>query len=103
VTIAAFAVAAALSLWASAPFAKGGKDPGWVCIDEVAGTLLALIGLTGFPWIAALLVARAADIWKVLPGVGEAERLPGAVGVTMDDLVAGAYGLAVGGALTALL
>ena len=103
VMIVAVVVATVLSLWSAAPFAAGGKDPGWVCIDEVAGTLLALIGLSGIPWVAAWVVARAADIWKVLPGVGAAERLPGAVGVTMDDLVAGGYGLAAGWLLTLVL
>jgi len=84
-----------LSLWSAAPFAADG-DPGWICIDEVAGTLIAVIGLTGWPWLVAIVVARAADIFKVLPGVGPAERLPGAVGITMDDVVAGLYGLGAG-------
>jgi hypothetical protein len=48
-------------------------------------------------------VARLADIFKVLPGVAAAERLPGAVGVTFDDVLAGGYGLAVGWLLVALL
>lgn len=90
------AVAIAASLWSARPFAMGGKDPGWVCMDETAGTLVALVGLTGWPWLAALVVVRLADIFKVLPGVGAAERLPGAVGVTADDVVAGLYGLGVG-------
>jgi phosphatidylglycerophosphatase A len=93
-----------LSLWAAAPFAVGGEDPGWVCIDEAAGTMVALVGLGGLPWLVALAVARTADIFKVLPGVKAAEdRLPGAIGVTADDLVAGLYGLGVGWALTAVL
>ena len=92
-------VAVAVSLWAAAPFADG--DPGWVAIDEVAGTLVAFIGLTGWPWLVALVVARAGDITKVPPGVAAAERLPGALGITADDVVAGAYGLALGLALTA--
>jgi len=50
-----------------------------------------------------VVVARLADIFKVLPGVPQAERLPGAVGITMDDVVAGAYGLAAGWALTWML
>jgi phosphatidylglycerophosphatase A len=99
-TAAAAAVALAASMWSARPFAVEG-DPGWVCIDETAGTLVALIGLTGWPWVAAVLVARAADIWKVLPGVKRAERLPGAAGITADDVVAGLYGLAIGWALTA--
>jgi phosphatidylglycerophosphatase A len=85
-----------LSLWAAAPFAAGGNDPNWVVIDEVAGTLTALIGLSGVPWLVALVVARLGDIYKVLPGVAAAERLPGAVGVTADDVLAGMYALVVG-------
>ena len=92
----AFLVALGLSLWSAAPFAAGHEDPGWVIIDEIAGTQLALIGLTGWPWLVALAVSRAADIFKVLPGVRQAEELPGALGVTMDDVVAGAYGLGAG-------
>ena len=91
-------VAIVLSAWAAAPFAEG--DPGWVCVDETAGTLIAVIGLGGWPWLLAVLVARAADIVKVLPGVRRAEELPGAVGVTADDAAAGLYGLAVGWAAT---
>lgn len=101
VGLSAAAAATGLSLWSAAPFAAGGEDPGWVCMDETAGTLLALIGLGGVPWVVAVLVARVFDIVKVAPGVRAAERLPGAVGVTADDLVAGLYGLAAGWALTA--
>lgn len=91
-----------LSLWAPAPFLADDHDPGWVVIDEMAGTMVALTGLRGWPWVAALVVFRVADIFKQVPGVGQAERLRGAVGVTADDLVAGGYGLAAGWALTAL-
>jgi phosphatidylglycerophosphatase A len=101
VAIAA-AVATGLSLWSAAPFAGNGRDPGWVCMDETAGTLIALIGLGGVPWVVAVLVARTFDIVKVAPGVRRAESLPGAVGVTADDVVAGLYGLATGWILTAV-
>jgi phosphatidylglycerophosphatase A len=103
IDLAAAVVAIGLSLWASAPFAENDADPNWVVIDEVAGTLVALIGLTGVPWLVALVVARLGDIFKVLPGVPQAERLPGAVGITADDVVAGLYGLAVGWILTGLI
>jgi phosphatidylglycerophosphatase A len=99
--LVAAAAAIALSLWSAAPFAAGGKDPGWICIDETAGTLVALIGLGGVPWVAAVLVARTFDIVKIAPGVRRAESLPAAVGVTADDVVAGLYGLATGWILTA--
>jgi len=95
-TLGIAATLTVLSLWASAPFAGDGQDPGWVCIDEVAGTLVALVGLGGIPWVVALAVARLADIFKVLPGVRAAERLHGAVGITADDIVAGLYGLGAG-------
>ncbi len=100
VHLAAIAVAIALSLWAPIPFLETDGDPGWVAIDEVAGALIALTGLAGVPWLVAWLIFRAADIWKVLPGVPQAERLPGAIGVTGDDVVAGLYGLAAGTLLT---
>jgi phosphatidylglycerophosphatase A len=97
--MAAAATAIGLSLWSATPFAQGRLDPGWVCMDETAGTLVALVGLSGRPWLAALVLARTADIWKVLPGVRRAERLPGSLGVTADDIAAGLYGLALGWAL----
>ncbi len=97
--LVAFLAALALSLWAGAPYNRGHEDPQWVCIDEVAGTLVALIGLTGWPWLAALVVARLGDIYKVLPGVYRAEALRDGIGITADDVVAGLYGLAVGWAL----
>jgi phosphatidylglycerophosphatase A len=97
------AVATAASLWSAAPFAEN-ADPGWVCMDETAGTLIALVGLSSWwPWVAALVVARAADISKVLPGIKAAERLPGSIGVTADDTIAGLYGLATGWLLTGVL
>lgn len=92
------------SLIAVRPFASQEGDPGWVVIDEAAGTFMATMGL-GVP--AALVgwaVFRAADIWKrAFPGVAPAERLPGSVGVTVDDLLAGMYGLAAGWAVQGLL
>ena len=96
-------LAVTLSLWAAAPFAKGNADPNWVVIDEVAGTLVAFIGLQGLGWMVALVVARLGDIFKVLPGVRQAERLPGAIGVTADDVVAGLYGLLAGWIVTGLI
>ena len=98
-----FAIAMGLSVWASEPFSDDGADPGWIVIDEIAGTLVALIGLTGWPWLVALVVARAGDITKALPGVAAAERLHGPWGITMDDVIAGLYGLAAGWAVYAVI
>lgn len=97
--VAAAVIVIGLSLWAARPFSKEGEDPGWICVDEAAGAFICVIGLPVWPEaILAWFVFRAADIWKTAaPGVAIAERaLPGAVGVTADDVVAGLYGLAVG-------
>ena len=98
-----FAVFSGLSLWSAQPFALGDEDPGWVVIDEMAGTFVAVIGLAGWPWVVAVVIARLGDIFKVLPGVRRAESLHGSLGVTADDVIAGLYGLAAGWALTAIL
>lgn len=94
-------VAIAASMWSARPFSSEG-DPGWICMDETAGTLIAMIGLGGIPWLVAVVVARLADIFKVLPGVAYADRIHGPIGITFDDVIAGLYGLAVGWALTGL-
>lgn len=106
---AAALVVTLVSVWAAGPFAKGDHlsapgvaatkegDPGWVVIDEAAGTLVAMIGLGFIPAVVAWFVFRAADIFKNrFPGVAQAERLRGGLGITADDLVAGLYGLAAG-------
>jgi phosphatidylglycerophosphatase A len=71
-------------------------DAGWIVIDEAAGTMVATLGLGWIAGLVALAVFRIADIFKVVPGVGRAERITGAAGIVADDLVAGLYGLAAG-------
>ncbi len=94
---------AALGLWAVARVPGGAEDPDEIVIDEIAGMMLALwplsLGLTVvgagpevFPWpgwVLGFLLFRALDIWKPWP-VSRAERVGGAWGVMLDDLVAGA-------------
>jgi phosphatidylglycerophosphatase A len=94
-----------LALWAVSGLVDSEGDAGWIVIDEAAGTFLALVGISAWPAIAvAFLVFRAADIFKHLfPGVAAAERLPGALGITADDLVAGVYGLVAGMITQALI
>jgi len=95
-----------LSVWSVGRFAESEGDAGWMVIDEAAGSFVAAIGLSFRPEaVVAFVVFRAADIFKTrFPGVAAAERsLPGAVGITADDLVAGAYGLAAGRVARAVL
>ncbi|HJS72561.1 MAG TPA: phosphatidylglycerophosphatase A [Acidimicrobiia bacterium] len=101
--LAALVVTAA-ALWSIRPFVRPEGDAGWIVVDEAAGAFVAVIGLPFWPYaLIAWIVFRAADIFKTAaPGVARAEDLPGAVGVTADDLVAGLYGLAVGHGLLAL-
>jgi phosphatidylglycerophosphatase A len=88
---------AGVAVWSASPFASDHADPGWVVVDEAAGTLFALIGASGWPAVVAWVVFRLADIFKgAFPGVAAAERLPGSIGITTDDVVAGLYGLLAG-------
>ncbi|MGG7565602.1 phosphatidylglycerophosphatase A family protein [Rhodovulum sp. DZ06] len=82
------------------------EDPQEVVIDEVAGQLIALLPLSiglwyaeadpmvffaAWPgWVGAFLAFRLFDIWKPWL-VGRADRMHGAVGVMLDDLVAGVF------------
>lgn len=69
-------------------------DPGWIVIDEWVGVWITLWGSAGDPMTVLLGLAlfRVFDILKP-PPVSWAERLPGAVGVMADDIVAGILGL----------
>jgi phosphatidylglycerophosphatase A len=101
----AAAVVFALGLWSVRPFVGSEGDAGWIVIDEAAGVFIAVIGLSFWPGaIVAWFVFRAADIFKnFAPGVAQAEHLPGALGVTADDVIAGLYGLAAGHLVAAFL
>lgn len=92
------------SLWSSRPLAAEVGDAGWIVIDEAAGAFIATIGLLGWPAVIGFVVFRIADISKrPFPGVYQADRLPGALGITLDDTVAGLYGLGLGHAFRVLV
>lgn len=70
------------------------KDPGFVVIDEVAGQMVALIGVP-LHWkylLASLILFRVFDIVKPFP-LRRLEKLPGGTGIMMDDVGAGLYAL----------
>ncbi len=96
----------ALGWWAAGAeeAATGAHDDAEIVIDEVAGLWLALWPLSAglwhggaapwvFPWpgwVGAFVAFRALDIFKPGP-IGWADRRPGATGVMLDDLIAGAF------------
>ncbi len=89
--LAGAVVVTGIGLWA-VHAARAGDDPGWVVIDEVAGQWIALLALphpSVLGAFAAFAAFRLFDITKPGP-VGWAERLPGALGVMADDVLAGA-------------
>jgi phosphatidylglycerophosphatase A len=96
--IAFWSAARAMPRWQS-------KDPQAIVIDEVAGQWLAyggwalgaaagLAGAAGAArWkslLAGFILFRLFDVLKPFP-VRAAERVPGAAGIVLDDVVAGLY------------
>jgi len=97
---------ALIGWWATAAATQGqdDHDPGEIVIDEVAGMFIALLPLSAglwhaeaapwlFPWpgwVAAFVLFRIFDITKPGP-VGWADRRNDALGVMLDDIIAGAF------------
>ncbi|WP_233256117.1 phosphatidylglycerophosphatase A family protein [Falsiroseomonas bella] len=82
--------------WAASRVLTEDEDPGWFVVDEGAGMLLALAALP-VPTLAGVALAfvlfRLLDIAKPWP-VSWADAQPGATGVMLDDLLAGAIAAA---------
>ncbi len=75
---------------------SGLEDPQFVVIDEVAGQLIAFIGVP-VSWKSLLLgfiLFRGFDIVKP-PPVRQLEKLPEGFGIVIDDVGAGLYALAI--------
>lgn len=74
----------------------GKKDPRPCVIDEVAGQLVSLWFLPRHPgyFIAAFFLFRFFDIFKPFP-INRSEALPHGFGIMTDDVLAGAYAMAV--------
>ncbi|MFN9335519.1 MAG: phosphatidylglycerophosphatase A [Alphaproteobacteria bacterium] len=68
------------------------QDPGWIVVDEAAGMLIALAGLSVDASLWGVLIAfglfRIFDILKPWP-VSWADQQKGAFGVMLDDVIAG--------------
>lgn len=105
-----------VGLWATRAMTTetDNKDPSEIVIDEVVGVWIALLPvsfgaaqvgadvLALYPgWIAAFLGFRLFDIWKPGP-VGWADRRGDAMGVMLDDVIAGVFAAVVVVALAAI-
>lgn len=105
--VAVFAVLVAVAgIWAAhrAEALIGGKDPGAIVVDEVAGMAVAVLGqpLTIPVLATAFVLFRVFDVVKPWPA-RDSQRLRGGLGVMVDDLLAGGYALAVLAAMRAFL
>ena len=83
----------ALGTWAAQKVeSTWGKDNYRVVIDEVAGMWISVlfVPLTGPHLLAGLVLFRFFDMVKPL-FIRRMEKLPGGVGVMMDDVLAGVY------------
>lgn len=111
-TLAAFAA----GWWAIAAETRGqdDADPSEIVIDEVVGQWIALWPVSAgawamgtditrlWPgWVVAFLAFRLFDIWKPGP-VGRADRRGDALGVILDDVIAGVLAALTGLAGAAL-
>ena len=87
-----------VGIWAGSrvEMAIDAKDPGIIVIDEVAGMLVSVLFLprTIPVLVTAFLLFRLFDIWKPFPA-RQFQELHGGLGVMLDDLIAGAYTLAL--------
>ncbi len=92
------AVTAAI-LAASIPVASaglrlfGGKDPGQIVFDEIAGTMVSffLMPVNAKSVIVLFVLFRFFDIVKPFPAGAIDRKLPGGAGVALDDVAAGIY------------
>jgi len=89
----------ALGTWAADQAERalgGGKDPGAIVVDEVAGMTLSVLAVPlSLPaLLAAFLLFRVFDVVKPFPA-NVSQRLRGGLGVMADDLIAGLYALAL--------
>ncbi|WP_120501161.1 phosphatidylglycerophosphatase A [Roseovarius sp. EL26] len=91
--------------WATAQETKGkdDHDPSEIVVDELIGQWIALLPVSigaaamGAPitalwpgWITAFVLFRLFDIWKPGP-IGWADRRGDALGVMLDDVIAGVF------------
>ncbi|MDR3325810.1 MAG: phosphatidylglycerophosphatase A [Rhodospirillaceae bacterium] len=83
--------------WASERTASdiGLSDPGCIVIDEVAGQCLVLLGtqLDLKHYLIGFILFRIFDIAKPWPADWADRFIKGGLGIMLDDIIAGLYGL----------
>jgi len=92
ITLGLIVVIAILGTFAATLVAKnlGVEDPSEIVIDELVGQWLAVVAIPshwGF-WVAAFILFRLFDIWKPWL-IDRSQKLPGGLGIMMDDILAG--------------
>ena len=93
--LAAIAITFIVGLWASKHFERmvREKDSGMIVIDEAVGVWIAMIPamLTPTSIGLAFILFRIFDIWKPWPISYLDKRVHGAMGVMIDDVLAGIF------------
>ncbi len=72
----------------------GEKDPGSIVIDEIAGMAVTLLGHPFTPGyaVAGFFIFRFFDILKPWPIRFLDKKIPGGIGIVVDDVAAGVFG-----------
>ncbi len=82
----------------------GLQDPTCVCVDEIAGVLVAFIGVPLNGWLlVAFLIFRILDIWKPWPFGWMDRNIHGGFGMVLDDVAIGVATAIIVNVLVALL
>lgn len=96
---AAAAALFVMGIWASGQAERffNRVDPSSVVIDEVVGQMITFLARPDGPWrqlLVGFVLFRLTDIVKPFPA-RRAEKVPGGWGIMLDDVIAGAYSLAL--------
>jgi phosphatidylglycerophosphatase A len=93
VLLAGVVIISAIGYWAAGEYERlsGAHDSSSIVIDEVAGMWIALlpVALNPISAVLAFLLFRIFDILKPWPVGWADKKLPGALGVMADDILAG--------------
>ena len=92
--VPAAAAAFAVGIWAANHVGRSGeKDSSAIVIDEVAGQwlTLAVVAVDWRYYLAGFFLFRLADIAKPWPASWADRRVPGGLGVMLDDIFAALY------------